>query len=223
METGLHRELKERFGPEIGGRSEVVLSGFRIDAVAPDGSLVEVQSGALGPLRNKLARLLTDYRVRVVKPVVVGRRIVRLASNDGPERSARMSPKRGDRVDVFEDLVGLARLFPHPNLRVDVMEVEIDEVRVSRRRWPGYTTIDRRLRRVVRNTPLVTSADLWNLIPAAMPNRFTTIDLATAIDRSIDRAQRVAYCLRLSGAAIAVGKTGNRLVYEKPALPFSPL
>src|SRR6478752_3639699 len=101
METALHRQLKARFGPECGGRSEVALAGFRIDAVDPDGGLVEVQSGALGPLRGKLARLLSEHRVRVVKPVVVARRIVRRARRDGADISARMSPKRGDLLDVF--------------------------------------------------------------------------------------------------------------------------
>ena len=41
-------------------------------------------------------------------------------------------------MDAFDDLVGLAPVFPHPNLRVDVLAVAIDEVRVPRRRWPGY-------------------------------------------------------------------------------------
>ena len=60
METSLHRQLKEQYGPAAGGRLEVVLEGFRIDAVAADGDLVEVQSGPLGPLRAKLGRLLPD-------------------------------------------------------------------------------------------------------------------------------------------------------------------
>src|SRR3954447_2503235 len=103
METSLHRQLKARFGPESGGRSEVVVGGFRIDAVAPDGALVEVQSGPLGPLRAKLHRLLPEYRVRVVKPVVLARRVVHRARRNGADLAARFSPKRGAVVDVFDD------------------------------------------------------------------------------------------------------------------------
>src|SRR5688572_15040905 len=83
LETALHRQLKSRFGSEAGGRSEVALAGFRIDAIDPDGSLVEVQSGPLGPLRVKLARLLVEHRVRVVKPIVISRRVVRRDRRDG--------------------------------------------------------------------------------------------------------------------------------------------
>src|SRR3954447_4841848 len=147
----LHRQLKERFGPGAGGRSEVVLEGFRIDAVAADGTLVEVQSRALGALRAKLRRLLPDYRVRVVKPVVLARRVVRRGRPDGPDLSARLSPKRGSLLDVFDDLTGLSGVFPHPNLTVEVLGVEVDEVRVTRRRRPGYRVADRALREVVES------------------------------------------------------------------------
>jgi len=210
LETTLHRQLKARHGPEFGGRIEVVVGGFRIDAVDADGTLIEVQSAALGPLRGKLARLLPDYRVRVVKPVVVSRRIVR---RDG--RSARQSPRRGALLDAFDDLVGLARLFPHPNLRIDVVAVAIDELRAPRRRRPGYSVVDRSLREVVGSTALESGGDLWALLPANIPDPFTTLDLARALGKPIDFARRVAYCLRSGGAAEAVAKRGNLVVYSR--------
>jgi hypothetical protein len=215
VETSLHRQLKERFGPASGGRAEVALGGYRVDAVAPDGALVEVQSGALGPLRAKLGRLLPRHKVRVVKPVVVARRLIRRARRDGADLSARRSPKRGAMVDVFDDLIGLARVFPHPNLAVEVLAVEIDEVRVPRRRWPGHAVVDRRLREVVATVPLRVAADLWTLLPEGVEGPFTTFDLAERLGRPLAFAQRVAYCLRLSGAAETVGKRGNRLVYSR--------
>lgn len=213
MESSLHRQLKERYGLELGGRSEVSIHGFRIDAVAPDGTLIEVQSGALGPLRPKLLRLLPEHRVRVVKPVVVTRRIIRRPRKDGVETSPRLSPKRGAMVDVFDDLIGLARIFPHSNLAVDVLAVEIDEVRIPRRRWPGYAVIDRRLRQVAATVTLGQASDLWALLPEGRPGSFTTLDLAERLGRPIVFAQRVAYCLRLSGAVETLGKVGNRLIY----------
>lgn len=216
METSLHRQLKDRYGPGLGGHSEVTLKGYRIDAVAPDGALVEVQSGALGPLRAKLNRLLPDHRIRVVKPVVVGRRVVHRARRDGADLSARRSPKRGTLVDVFDDLIGLARTFPHPNLAIELLAVEIDEIRVPRRRWPRYRIVDRSLREVVETVSLRLAGDLWSLLPGEVEGPFTTVDLANQLDRPVDFAQRVAYCLRLSGAAVMVGKRGNRLVYSRP-------
>ena len=215
METGLHRQLKDRYGVDRGGRCEVVVDGFRVDAIEPDGTLVEVQSAGLGPLRGKLARLLPGHRVRVVKPVVVARRIVRRARAEGPDLGARASPKRGAVVDVFDDLVGLAGVFPHENLRVDVLAVAIDEVRIPRRRRPGYAVVDRRLRDVVGTTELIGASDAWALLPGGPIGAFTTRDLAGLVGRSEAFAQRVAYCLRLSGAAEVIGKRGNRLIYRR--------
>ena len=223
VETSLHRELKAWYGPGSGGRQEVTLGGYRVDAVGPDGVIVEVQSAALGPLRGKLGRFLPGSKVRVVKPVVVARRVVRRARRDGADLSARFSPKRGQLADVFDDLVGLARVFPHPNLQIDVLAVEIDVVRVVRRRRPGYSVVDRRLRRVVAGVSLRDAADLWGLLPDDGPGGpFTARALAEHLGRPLAFAQRVAYCLRLSGAVEAVGKSGNQRVYRRIGAAVCP-
>jgi hypothetical protein len=222
METTLHRQLKALYGPARGGRAEVVVGDFRIDAIVPDGTLIEVQTGALGPLRAKLGRLLQAHRVRVVKPVVVSRRIVKRARRDGPDLSARLSPRRGTSVDAFEDLIGLARLFPHPNLRIDVLPVAIEEVRVPRRRRPGYAVVDRRLAEVRGLTALARAEDLWSLLPDDLPAPFTTADLAARLGRPIFFAQRVAYCLRLSGAAVVIGKQRRFSVYARAGAKRRP-
>ncbi len=145
METSLHRTLKERYATGGSGRPEITVAGFRVDAIDHAGRLVEVQSGALGPLQVKLKRLLPEHRVRIVKPVILRRRVVRKLRADGPDVGARSSPKRGSLVDVFDDLVGVVRVFPHANLEIEVLGVTIDEVRTPRRRRPGYDVADRRL------------------------------------------------------------------------------
>ena len=215
METSLHRTLKERYAAGGSGHPEVVVERFRVDAVDESGRLVEVQSGALGPLRDKLRRLLPQHRIRIVKPVVLKRRVVRKARRDGPVLSARFSPKRGSLLDVFEDLIGMVRVFPHFNLEIEVLGVAIEEIRVPRRRWPGYRVADRCLGEIHETTSLVHARDLWALLPTIYDRRepFTSHDLAVNLDRPLSFAQRIAYCLRLTGAASVVGKAGNRLIY----------
>jgi hypothetical protein len=215
METSLHRSLKERYATGALRRPEVVVGGFRVDAVDEAGRLIEVQSGPLSPLRGKLSRLLAEHRMRIVKPVVMRRRIVRRARRDGPDLSARCSPKRGALYDVFDDLVGVARVFPHANLEIEVLAVVIEEVRVCRRRWPGYTVADRRLDTIEDTISLFRAGDLWALLPESCTGRdpFTTRDLAGRLARPLWFAQRVAYCLRWAGAARVVGKSSNWLMY----------
>jgi hypothetical protein len=215
METSLHRSLKERYAAGGSRSPEVGIRGFRIDAVDEVGRLVEVQSGPLGPLRGKLRRLLPQYRIRIVKPVVMKRRVVRRARHDGPDLSARYSPRRGALHDVFDDLIGVVSIFPHANLDIEILEVTIDEVRIPCRRRPGYTVADRMLGTVQGPTSLTRAGDLWTLLPESCRGRdaFTTRELSQRLGRPAWFAQRVAYCLRLTGAARVVGKSGNRWIY----------
>ena len=217
METSLHRSLKERYATGEVGRSEVPLRGYRIDAIDEAGRLVEVQSGPLGPLRGKLSRLLPEHRIRIVKPVILRRRLVRRLRPDGPDVSARSSPQRGALHDVFDDLMGVVRVFPHANLEIEILGVTIDEVRTPRRRRPGYAVADRRLGSICSSALLARADDLWALLPDTCDGRgpFTTLDLAERLGRPAWIAQRIAYCLRLTGAARVVGKTGNRIVYQR--------
>ena len=221
MERSLHRQLKERYGPDSGGRAEVVLGSFRVDALGPDGRLIEIQSGPLGLLKRKLAALLPTREVGVVKPVVVGRRVVRRDPSSGNDLSPRRSPKRGSLLDVFDELVGIAHLFPHPNLRIDLLAVEVDEIRVIRRRRPGYSVVDRVLRQVVETVTLRDAADLWSMLPGDLVDQFTTLELADRLARPVAFAQRVAYCLHRAGAARVASRRGNRRVYERTP-PESP-
>lgn len=216
METSLHRGLKDHYGLGRGGRCEVAVAGYRIDAVDEEGTLIEVQSGSLGALKSKLRKLLPDHRVCVVKPVVVRRKLVRRDRVDGPERSIRQSPKRGALVDVFDDLVGVASFLPDKNLSVELLGVSIEEVRVTRRRRPGYRVVDRRLDCILETLRLNEPDDLWELLPAGLSDSepFTTRDLARKLDRPLPFAQRVAYCLRLSGAVRPIGKVGNSHLYK---------
>jgi hypothetical protein len=217
MELSLHRALKERYAIGQGSRLEAVVAGYRIDAVDGDGQLIEVQSGALGPLRPKLRTLLPEYQIRVVKPVVLRRTVVQRKRRDGPDLSARKSPKVGSLIDIFDDMIGLVCIFPHANLTVEILGVTIDEIRVPRRKRPGYAVVDRRLTEIRDTVHLARAHDLWTLLPPACDcnDPFTTKELAARIGRSLAFAQRVAYCLRLSGAVRVEGKAGNHLIYVK--------
>jgi hypothetical protein len=217
METSLHRVLKDRYSAGRADRCEVGIGGFRIDAVDETGRFIEIQSAALGSLCRKLQQLLPEHRMRIVKPVVLSRRLVHVSPRNGSVISVRRSPTRGALVDIFDDLIGLVRIFPHANLDIEVLGVTIDEVRARRRRRPGYSVADRRLGEIRETVTLAAAGDLWGLLPAACHDHapFTTVELATWLGRPIWFAQRVAYCLRKTGAARVMSKSGNRLIYVR--------
>ena len=216
MESSLHRDLKIRYGTGCGGRCEVVVDGFRIDAVDGDGVLIEVQSASLGALKPKLRRLLPLHRVHVVRPMILERVIVRRDRFDGPDVSRRRSPKRGVLEDVFDDLVGIASFLSHPNLTMELLGVTSEEVRVPRRRGRGAYVADRLLLSITTSLSIRAATDLWKLLPVEISSMdvFTTADLARKLGRPLAFAQRIAYCLRLAGVARQVGKRGNSLLYQ---------
>ena len=90
-EGALHAQIKEwyrRPGDELEKRH----SGFVIDLVRGD-LLVEIQTGGFAPLKRKLEILTREHSVRIVTPVAVERRIIRI-SGSGEIVSCRRSPRR---------------------------------------------------------------------------------------------------------------------------------
>lgn len=220
METSLHRQLKEHYAGD-NSLQEVACAGYRIDAICR-GRLIEIQHGSLAAIRDKIAALLVDHRVTVVKPIIASKQLVSLAKKNGPELSRRLSPKRGRILDLFDELVYFTRVFPHKRLALDVALVEIEEFRYPghgrrrRRRERDFQIADQRLLGVVETRTFRTHADLRRLLPTSLPTIFHTGHLACQMQVSRSDAQRIAYCLRETGCIRLVGKEGNALLYRLP-------
>lgn len=218
METSLHRELKALYATDD-AQCEVKLGPYRIDVVTPDG-LIEIQHGSLAAIRRKAATLLTGHQLTIVKPIVAVKRLVVRSRKGGKIARRRASPKRGSLLDVFHELVYFRQVFPREGLRLEILLVEIEEERYPghgrRRRWRGndYVVADQRLIAIHERHQLVTLSDLRGLVDSRLPTPFDTGQLATSL--RVDRwfAQRVAYCLRETGAAQVVGKQRGALLYD---------
>jgi hypothetical protein len=220
METSLHRQLKALYAGDD-GLQEVVCEGYRIDAVR-GGELIEIQHGSLAAIRDKIRRLLKRHRVRIVKPIVANKLLVKLDKRGGAELDRRRSPKRGTLLNVFDELVYFTRVFPHEQLTLEVVLVDVEERRYPgrgkrrRRRRDGkdFQIEDQRLMRIVTSQSFSTAADLRKLLPRRMPRQFHTAHLAERLKTPRWTAQRIAYCLREMGAVEIVGKEGNSILYR---------
>ncbi|MGD9855786.1 MAG: hypothetical protein AB7U20_12650 [Planctomycetaceae bacterium] len=216
METTLHRQLKAVYcaDPE---RHEVRIDGYRIDAVS-DAGLIEIQQAGLGAIRTKVRALLHAHRVIVVKPLVARRVLIKRRRRGGAVQSTRTSPKHATFFDLFDDFVHFAGLFPHPRLSLDVLLTEQEEHRIitgqRRRRDKGYRVEDRRLVSIVDRCRLQHCEDLRELLPDSLPEVFSTSDIAERASVPRWLAQKAAYCLRMTGTAELVGKSGNVLLYR---------
>ena len=102
---------------------------------------------------------------------------------------------------------------------IEVACIQVEEVhrydRRHDRRRQGWVTVERRLLGGLERHVIVTPSDLWSLISWDLSEPFQTLHLARVLNRPRWFAQKVAYCLRESGASIAIGKVGNALVYSR--------
>lgn len=218
METTLHRQLKSLYA--TGDQKEVALDRYRIDAIDEQGRLVEVQCAGLSAIRDKIRRLVKSHDVVVVKPIITRKVLVKRKRKNGKVVSRRRSPSRGTGVDLFEDLVHFCNVFPHKRLTLELAFVEIEEHRLPplKRRWSRkkYRVEDRSLLEVHDRVQLVHATDLNGLFPNGLPSgQFTTAELAKQIGEPRWVAQKIAYCLRKTGAVDVVGKNRNAIVYEE--------
>ncbi len=213
-EGSLHAQLKAWYW-RPGDRVEQPLDGYVIDLVR-GATLVEIQTGGFAPLRRKLARLLEAHRVRLVAPVALTRRIVRLSA-DGEVLSARRSPRRGRPQDVFARLVSIPALLTHPRFELELLLTHEDEHRRQEpgRAWRrhGWVIAGRALVSVEQRIVFATPADAAALLPR-LPDRFDTADLAAAAGCTRRLAQQMTYCLRAMGIVEPDGHRGRAVLYH---------
>ena len=209
MERTLHRQLKHLYAQD--DQVEVVVDGFRIDAIR-DGELIEVQCSTLSSIRGKLAKLCKRHAVRLIKPMVHRTKIAKKVRANARKSSLRWSPKRGDRHEVFGELVSVAKLIGNPNFCVEIPRVDVLETRVPdasrRRRRKPHRVLDVSLIEIHEALEVRSADDVWQLIGVQpLCNAFNSQALADAAGCCRWRAQQMAYVLRHSGAVQTIGRT----------------
>ena len=135
-----------------------------------------------------------------------------------------MSPKRGNILDIFEELIYFTRVFPHRNLILECPLVHVEQLRVPAKRktttpWQkDYVVEDVTLESIDHTVELREPSDLLGLIDLpGDADFFNTADIARAVDRPRWVAQRIAYVLRKTGAIDAAERNRNGIVYRRAA------
>jgi len=217
-EGSLHAALKARYAATVtGARVEAAVDGYVIDVAGRD-ELVEIQTTSFASARRKLERLVATHRIVLVHPIPVEKWLI-LVDGDGVVLRRRRSPKRGLGLDLFDELVYLPGLLAHPNFRVELALTCEEEIRGpipdgARYRYPrAWWRLDRRLVGIVETLRIDTPADLLRLLPAGLPEHFTTADIVAATGRSKRLAMRAVYCLERSGAVARLARRGRLVTY----------
>jgi len=218
-EGPLHEELKQWYA-RPGDRLEVPVEGYVVDIVRGD-VLIEIQTGGFSAIKRKIRTLVANHKVRLVYPIARDRWIVRLDDDGRNVLGKRRSPKHGTVRDIFSELVRMPDVLARPDFSLDLLLTQEEELRRHEpgRAWrrKGWIVVERRLVSVLESRPLRTVRDAASLLPADLPEEFTTLDVAEALAEPRTLAQRMAYCLRAMGAIQQVGKQGRSVLYRRRA------
>ena len=215
-ERSLHAGLK-RWYARPGDRAEVPLEGCVIDLVRR-GILIEIQTGSFAKLARKLTRLVRGHRVRLVYPIARRKWIVTTAP-DGSVLRRRASPKRGAYRDLFAELVRIPHLVGNPNFTLEVLIVEVEELRCAdgRGSWRrrGVSILDTRLLEVCERRRFRTPADFARLLPPRLEEPFTNRTLAATGAMPASLAGMTTYTLRRMGAIELVGRRNRAYLFAR--------
>lgn len=232
-ENPLHAALKAWYArPE--DEIEVRFEGYIIDVKRGD-TLIEIQTQSFSSIKAKLLDLVPRHPVRLVYPIAQDRWLVKVDADRTTVLERRKSPKHERLIAVFNELIRFPTLLAEPNLTLELVVIQEEEVRYhdptrrSRRSWRrrGWRTQERRLVDVLASHRYERPADLAALLPASLRDPqaepFTTTDLAVALNTQRRLAQKMAYCLRKSKVLTLVGKRRNAHLYRLALFPEQDL
>ncbi len=214
-EKPLHAALKNWYA-QPGDQIEAQVDGYFIDIVRGD-LLIEIQTRNFAGIKRKVTQLAAEHPLRLVYPVAAEKWIVK-QHPDG-KITRRKSPKRGQPLEVFRELVSFPALMQWDHFSLEILMIAEEEVRRydGKKGWRrgGWVIDERRLIGVRERYPFQTPRDIAALLPERLPAAFTAADLATVMPINQRLAGRLAYCLREMGVIEQIGQRGRAYLYRR--------
>jgi len=216
-EQPLHAALKAWYA-KPDDRVEVSVDGYVIDLVQ-NSLLIEIQTGNFSSIKRKLRDFVVRLPVLLIYSLAAEKWLLKLPKGGWDQPRRRKSPKRGRVEAVFGELVSFPQLLMEKNFSLEVVLIQEEELRrymgKKHSYKKGWVTVERRLLDVVEQRLFEAPSDMSTLLPVDIPQEFTTMDLAQALDGPRRLAQKMAYCLREMGEIVQVGKRGRSYLYSR--------
>ncbi len=216
-EKTVHAVLKRYFEADA-SCYEKKIDGYYAD-VCNETEIIEIQTANFDKLRKKLAVFLAQKPVNIVYPIP-HRKILRWIDEETGEISkGRKSPKIGTPYEVFRELYKIRSFLSHPNLRLTLMLLDVEEYRFlngwSKDRKRGSVRAERLPIALEAEYHLDSREDYTLFVPSALPKRFTSKEYQKAVGVSLAVAQKALLLLYEAGTLRRVDKKRNSWVYER--------
>lgn len=216
-EKTLHAVLKAYLEEDM-NYHEIKVGGYYAD-ICRAHDIIEIQTAGFNRLRDKLNAFLPDYRVTVVYPIPQIKYLSWIDEESGEITKRRKSPKETRPYAAFFELYKIKPQLRHPNLRIHLMMLELEEYRYlngySEDKKRGSSRFDRIPVNLLSEIHLHHAADYQKMIPDSLDRHFTVKDYQKAggLSRSVaGTALNVLYYL---GAVKRTGKDGNAFIYDR--------
>jgi len=217
-EKSLHAVVKRYMEP-CPENHELKIDPYIADIVS-EGGIIEIQTRSFEKLRGKLEAFLSAARVTVVYPIPHIRRISWIDPSTGETSGKRKSPKTGSFYDAFYELYKIRGLLAHPNLKILLLLVDVDDYRSlngwGRDKKRGSSRLERIPTGLAGELAVGNGASGWDsLIPENLPEEFTSADYKIAAGLSLRDAQTALNVLYHVGAVVKVGSKGRMKLYQR--------
>lgn len=216
-EKTVHAVLKYYMEPDC-TYHEIRINGFFAD-IAREDEIIEIQTRNFNKLRRKLGVFLEQGYVTVVYPIPYTKWISWINEETGEISGKRKSPKKGSVYMAFHELYKIKEYLLHPNLRIHLIEMDMEESRLlngwSQDKKKGSTRYDRIPISLVEEVILDSSMDYVKLVPDILMKGFTSKEFRKASGLTQAKAQTALNVLYYVGAVKRIGKSGNSFQYER--------
>ncbi len=178
--------------------------------------VIEIQNGNFSKFRLKLMRLLEEYPVTVIYPLVHKKTLYWVNPETGERSEPRRSSKTGGFHDALPELLYILEMLFLPNLTLQLQLIDVDEYKLQ----DGWGNDGKRGAHRLERVPTAmgdtltirTVGDLKRCLPPKLADTFTS----TAFERAMrcrGRKLSAALKLLLATGVLTREKQGGRYVY----------
>lgn len=210
-EKMLHKMIKNYLCPDTACH-EFKVGNFIAD-IYQNGHITEIQTGSFRSMKSKLDKLLPNYSITVVYPVIRRKTIIEVDAFLGSKKPKK-SPKIGSPLKIMRELYQIKPFLNHPHLEIVVFLVDVDEYRMKSIDSKGLEKINQ----FPKGAPLIyqlkSKTDYLELLPADLPQEWTVKTLKNYTKLSQSDNQCLVQVLKQLGIIEIAKKEGKAFIYK---------
>ena len=180
-----------------------------------DNHIYEIQTRSFNVLRNKLDKLLNNYKFTIVYPVCI-KKVLYKVNEFGEVIQIRKSPKKVHPLSIGAELYKIKKYLKHPNLSFKLILLDVNEfhtTKINKRKQTRLSRIDQFPNQIKDVIDIYNYRDWNKLIPNI--DNFTTKDFMKETRLSLKQAGSTLNVLRSLEVISVIGKNRNAFIYKK--------